>query len=219
RTNEIIGFLQAHSPDELAALQNEFSDFRHLLSVGVEMGEAKDVVNRLDIDKLQTRNIPTPGPQARKVLMYAKLTEKALAEALVKAGELMQKLRVRIKRARNVQLISQIIVALGGASLFTDIGKQTDWVKYAAGGTALIGSILTLVVQRLEVGTFSGGSSMASIYDDLVELRVQAQQQKRELEVALDFVEETEQWKELEKILHATNDITGDIQTIWDQSR
>jgi len=69
------------------------------------------------------------------------------------------------------------------------------------------------------VGTFSGGNNLTSVYDDLIELKVEAQQLQTQLKVSLEFVEETEQWKELEKILNATNDITSDIQTLWDKTR
>ncbi|MEL6624663.1 MAG: hypothetical protein AAFO96_07535 [Bacteroidota bacterium] len=213
RTNEVIGFLQLHAQQDLDNLRAEFPELRNLLEVGVEMGEP---VQQLD-KQLDARG--ELAPEARKVLMYAKLTEKALGEMLIKADQMTVKLRRRIKRAQNVQFVSQIVVAIGGATLLSDIGKEEDWVKYAAGAAALVGSILTLVVQRLQVGTFSGGNNLTSVYDDLIELKVEAQQLQTQLKVSLEFVEETEQWKELEKILNATNDITSDIQTLWDKTR
>ena len=203
-TNEIIGLMHSLDPERLQELKQKFPQYAAQLEPGITLGNEKSqeegVVKGVDSAKRQM------------TAFRAELCKSGLETILETIPGKIAGLRKRIKSLRNIQLVSQIVIAVSGASIFALLGKEMDWVNRLAAVLALLGSVLTLIAKQRETGTISGSESLTVMYDKLVESEIKATANHRELNVLKEFVHETGQWDKLSELVNRTNSMSEELQ-------
>lgn len=111
-----------------------------------------------------------------------KIVKSSLEVIISKCNSFIPKLKTRLKRLNNIQLISQMIIAVSGASLLITLSNETNVsITYLIGTLTLICSLLTLYVQSKSVSMNPHSGSLFKIYEDLINLHISAEQKLSEL--------------------------------------
>ncbi|HAS42132.1 MAG TPA: hypothetical protein DCS93_16765 [Microscillaceae bacterium] len=160
--NEVYDLLSLHDAQELNKLKakykgkgkGEYQDYEHIFSAGIIAGEGED-------DEL---------------LVRANLSLLGLKYILLRSKRLLPKLQKRIKGFNNIQLISQIIIAISGATLLTTFRKPFEpLTKIVVGALALTGSLLSIYVQKRLGNVALGEKSLAKLLNDLIDQQAKAE--------------------------------------------
>lgn len=195
--NEIVGLLNAYSQSELSSIQEEFPEYEKFLKPGIIMGE--DEASEDEVKELKIRT---------------KVCKTGLKLIIQKSGEFLPKVKSRLKLLNNVQFISQIVIAITGASIIVFLQeKHGESVKIIIGCLTLIAAILTLYVQH-KSGTISlGENSLSKIFNDLTDYKLTAEHYLQELKIIeeLNFSSSIE---EVSQIIKKSNDISSEMKKI-----
>lgn len=98
--------------------------------------------------------------------------------------KVIPQLKQKIKRLNNLQLISQIIIAISGASLLTVLNSETSKImNLVIGFLTLSGSLLTIYVQYKSYAMDSSSKSLLVVYEEISNLYIDADHNLAELKV------------------------------------
>ena len=155
-----------------------------------------------------------PGPMgatANNLLdAQLELSQAALETISRESNRMLPTVRQRLRGLKTTQLVSQIMVALGGASIVATLGESKPIFNLVAGGVATIGSLLAIYAQSRSTGLGSGAKSLSEVYTQLTEYRIQADKQLRELALLrrfpADFDEATK-----EALVDETDELAGKL--------
>jgi len=152
-----------------------------------------DSLNHL-LDQLKLKPVPKEGfshldydsPDSEEMQDRVTLCKTALKSVLEKCDEYLPALKRKLKALGRVQLVSQVLIIISGASLVTSANKLIPALTIITGALTLLGSILTLIVQyKSGIILNNTTTGIFSFYDQLVDSRLEAEQQSIELELAL----------------------------------
>lgn len=142
-----------------------------------------------------------------------KIVKSSLEVIISKCNSFIPKLKTRLKRLNNIQLISQMIIAVSGASLLITLSNEANIsISYLIGVLTLICSLLTLYVQSKSVSMNPHSGSLFKIYDDLVNLHINAEQKLSELVIYSSLNEISDE--RLPKILSDSNELCIEIRKL-----
>lgn len=194
--NEIIGLLHAFDEFELSKLKDEFPAYAELLKPGITLGE--EIVN----DEL------------RELKVRASVCKAGLKLILKKSEEILPKIKSRLKFLNNVQLISQIVVVISGASILGFLQeKHGETIKIVIGSLTLTAALLTLFVQHKSGTIALGENSLSKIFNDLTDYKLNAEHFLDELRIIekLNFSSSMEQ---VSQIIQKSNNISLQMKMI-----
>jgi hypothetical protein len=194
--NEIIGLLHSFDEKELFKLRDEFPEHAELLKPGITLGEeeVKD-----ELIELKVR---------------ASVCKTGLNLILNRAETILPKIKSRLRLLNNIQFISQIVVAISGASILVFIQeKHGEATKIIIGSLTLIAALLTLFFQNKSGTIALGENSLSKIFNDLTDYKLNAEYFLEELRIIekLNFSSSTEQ---VSQIIQKSNDISLQIKKI-----
>lgn len=194
--NEIIGLLHSFDESELSKLRNEFPEYAELLKPGITLGE-EEVKDEL-----------------RELKVRATVCKTGLNLILRKSEKILPEIKSRLKLLNNVQFISQIVVAISGASILVFLQeKHGETIKIVIGSLTLIAALLTLFVQHKSGTIALGENSLSKIFNDLTDYKLNAEHFLEELRIIeeLNFSSSTEQ---VSQIVQKSNDISLQMKKI-----
>lgn len=191
--NEIVSLIEDYAPNELIRIKKDFPNNEKLLQVGQTLGEGDD----------------------RTLIVKMSVCTSGLRIIIEKCKELMPKIKRQIDRIYKLQLVSQIVVALSGAAIISTLQQDGfGWLKYLSSILVLIGSIIGIYVQHTSNSIYNN-SSLFSIYSNLNENYLQAEQHLLDLEIMsqLSTISETSK-NELKQIIQNANTTSIQIRKI-----
>ncbi len=196
RINEVIGFLEQSDPAALEALRKEHPEYESILQQGITLGNE----NHLFAD-----------PNEASVRSFA--SKRGLETALKKCDELLPVLKLKLKRLGNIQLGSQMVIGISGASLLSQLVNTVPSITIISGLLAIIGSTLTLIVQHRSGTLLNNSQSIFSFYDKLVDNKFEAEQQLMEIDLALSAYKNNSP-ERLVAVVNKSNQICLEIRKI-----
>ena len=191
--NEIIGLLYSFDESELSKLKSEFPEYSELLKPGILLGE-EEVEDELRELKVRTAVCKT-----------------GLNLILKKSEKILPVIKSRLKLLNNVQFISQIVVAISGASILAFLQERQG--EIVIGSLALVASLLTLFVQHKSGTIALGENSLSKIFNDLTDYKLKAEHYLEELSIIeeLNFSSSKDQ---VSQIIQKSNDISLQMKKI-----
>jgi len=120
-----------------------------------------------------------------EIFVLGMASKTGLEIVLKKCQEILPGLKKQLARLGKIQLGSQIIIGVSGASLLTQASNQMVWVNTLIGLFTMAGSIMTIYAQHRSGSAFNSNQSIFNMYDKLVDNKVEAEQLLIELELAL----------------------------------
>lgn len=194
--NEIIGLLSTFGESELSALKDQYPEYSEMLKPGLTLGE-EDIKN--EVKELRIRAI---------------ICKTGLNLILGKADGLLPKIKSKLKLLNNIQFISQIIVAVSGASILIFLQeKHGDTIKLVIGALTLFAGLLSLFVQHKSGTIAMGGNSLSKVFNELTDYKLNAEHFLEELTIIekLDFSSSKEQ---VSQIIQKSNEISLKMKKI-----
>jgi hypothetical protein len=194
--NEIIGLLSLFDKLELSNLRDEFPEYTELLKPGITLGE-EEVKDEL-----------------RELKVRAKVCKTGLNLILEKSEKILPKIKYRLKLLNNIQFISQIVVAISGASILVFLQERHgEMIKIMVGSLTLVSALLTLFVQYKSGTITLGENSLSKIFNNLMDYKINAEHFLEELKIIeeLNFSSSTEQ---VSQIIQKSNDISLQMKII-----
>jgi hypothetical protein len=194
--NEVIGYLELADPNALETLRTEFPEYDSILQQGITLGDDKTLYSN-----------------PNEALVRGVACKTGLESVLKKCDELLPLLKRRLKTLGNVQLGSQIMIGISGASLLTQLVNTLPSITVITGMLTLLGSILTLFVQHKSGTILNNSQSIFSFYDKLVDNKFEAEQQLLEIDLALQAYK-NDNPDRLVIVVNKSNQICLDIRKI-----
>jgi len=194
--NEIIGLLHSYDESELSRLRDEFPEYAELLKPGITLGE-EEVKDEL-----------------RELKVRALVCKTGLNLIFKESEKILPKIKSRLKLLNNIQFVSQIVVAISGASLIAFLQeKHGETIKMVFGSLTLISALLTLFVQHKSGTIASGQNSLSKIFNELMDYKLNAEHFLEELRIIedLNFSSTTEY---VSQIIQKSNDISLQMKKI-----
>jgi len=127
---------------------------------------------------------------------------------------LLPKIKSKLKLLNNVQFISQIIVAISGASILIFLQeKYEDTTRLAVGTLTLFAGLLSLFVQPKSGTIAMGDNSLSKVFNELTDYKLNAEHFLEELIIIerLDFSSSKEQ---VSQIIQKSNEISLQMKKI-----
>lgn len=165
RVNALVSFLGDYAPSYLANMKRNFPTYSELLKSGVPLGK-----------------VPATSKTDRIVLIN--LTQESLRIAKNHAEPNMDRMRVRLARARMLRLVSNIAATITSVGLLSAILGQSS--KAVIVVTAMLNFLVTsvaLVANYLEAPLYGDQGSPVDLLQTLITSTVEAEQIDSALEV------------------------------------
>jgi len=190
--DELIGFLNKYDNTQIALLKQKFPNHFKLFSEGVILGEEYN-------DELEVR---------------AESCRIALDSIVKKCDEVIPLLKEKMKQLNVIQLFSQIIVAIGGASIFGLIQNDGFYVvKYIAASFVLIGSIINIYFQFVSNSLLPDSNSFFKDYNGVIDCSINSQKCLFEITTLLKITQKTkEDKKELRMQIGKGNELAYELK-------
>ena len=197
--NEIVGLLDTYDTVALEALQKKFPAHQKVLSSGIIAGEGKE-----DSD------------QKVELQVRSEVCKSGLELILKRSTSLLPKLKSRVRFLNRCQLFSQVIVAIGGATIIgllkSESGKD-KMVSYFAASLTLIGSILSILIQYLSGSILANSKSVNILYENLVDYKIEAQHYLDEITILMKLGNESSMAR-MATIISDANHVSLEIRKI-----
>ena len=194
--NESLSLLEDFSPDIIDKLKDEYPNLTDTFRTGIMLGD----------DDMKGKK--------EEIELRVEIIKSSLEVIISKCDSFIPKLKIRLKRLNNIQLISQIIIAISGASLLTILSSEiSKSINYVVGALALIGSLLTIYVQGKSISINPNSSSLFNVYEDLVNLHINAEQKLSDLTIYSSISDGLAD-KKLPEILSSSNDLCVEIRKL-----
>lgn len=197
--NEIVGLIRLTEPKVLEALQDKFSDYLKILEPGKTLGN------------------DTAAVDAKEIFIRATVCISGLQVVLRTCDINLPVLKKRLKKLGNLQLVSQIIVAITGATLLTQSQQAFPGIKMVTGALALIGSIITLYAQHKSGTVLNNSQSIFSYYDKLVDNKFEAEALRQEIDIELQVFDANNPSDKLSDMINRGNKICLEIRKTLDK--
>lgn len=167
KINGLVKYLFKYDAKEIEILKTEFSDYTAFLEEeGIAMpASANEAENRFKM----------------------RVAKEVLSDLTVKADEIIPKLKTKLKVLNQIQLASQIIVIVSGASVFSLLRVDYPWIKLVAPSLILVSSILTIVVKNRSESMVNDDKSIYKLVSDLITYRSEAKFVLPEIKTATKF--------------------------------
>lgn len=193
--NEIVGFLNRENPKILDGLRKRFPGSKQLLTPGKTLGDVTQ----------------------KGLLIKGEVAVAGLIVVLNICDKRLPPLKRQLKLLGNLQMFAQAIIALSGATLLIQNQNTYPQIKLFIGVLALTGSLFTIYIQN-KSGTISNNSqSIISLYDQLIDLRFEAEALKQELTIELQLFHDNYSSQPFIVLIDKANNVCLQIRKILDK--
>ncbi len=196
---DILGLIKSTDPQKLEDLCRQFPGYEHIFTPQIHFGQETASIFNLN-----------------ELLVLGSMCRLGLETVLKKCEETMPVLKKRLKNLGNIQLGSQMVVALSGASLLSQASNAMPGLLYITGLLTLSGTLLNLVIQHRSGTILNNNQSIFSLYDKLVDHKLEAEQQLIELDLALKVLDE-HRLERLAGIVSAGNTVCLEIKKVLEK--
>lgn len=173
KINEIVNYLKNFDNDQLNSLKKEFPEYEKFLKPGIILGDENE------------------GTENEEYKFRLAVAEKGLRVIFMDSEKLYIKLKPKLKSINNVDLTSQIISLIGGATMLTliekDLGAAYNWIKYIAPGAIVISSLLSLFAKNRLESTLGGEDNLFKLTNTIIQYNAEAKALLAEIEVSKTF--------------------------------
>jgi len=209
KINDVIGLLYHSEPGMLKDLNLKFPDYKEVLKPGEVLGSYDDIQSadsKTMLDDAEKEKI------ASDLMVRATVCLAGLRAVLKICDVNLPPLKKRLKRLGNIQLASQLIVAISGATLLTKEGSTLPYMNIVIGLLTLIGSILTLYIQHKSGTVLNNSQSIFSMYNTLIDHRFAAEALKQEIEIEMKIFDQHAPPEKLLDMINQANKICLEIK-------
>ena len=194
--NNTVSLLNKFDRPKLTELEANFATHSQLLRPGMELGEDED---NFTLEELTVR---------------AQVSKSGLELIHRKANELLPKIKSRIKTLSTVQLVSQIIVSISGASLILLLEENFGYpIKLTIGALTLIAGILSIIVQQKSGTIAFGENSLSKTFNSLTDYKISSDYLIQELTI-LEEIGYSSKPKKTKEVISKANEMSWNIQKI-----
>lgn len=163
--NEIVNLLHDHNQIELSKLANTYPQYEKIVTQKTISGTD----NQCEENELKFR---------------AELCKEGLKTLISKSQLLIPQIKKKIKWFKNLQLISQVIVAVSSSSLLLILQTNLADNKIAetvVASLTLFASVLSLILKNRFEANILGNFSLSKIYEKLIEYKIASEHNIQEL--------------------------------------
>ncbi len=196
-TNELIGFLKQYDKVELEQLAAKYPQYGGQLVEGITLGDEIAVRSTSDI-----------------LMFRLELCKKGLESVIKESEKVIPQLKRKLRRLKNVQFYSQVLVAVSSASILVMLGKSNAIFNMVAAGLALLGSLLSIYVQTQSNGIGDRSQSISKAYTQLVESDIKAQKLLTEVKILHQFQDFSE-IEAIHQLINDSNTICEEVRAIF----
>ena len=195
--------------------RNSMIDFdtykRHKSKIRNALLEISRKINQGNYSKeTSTRNLE--GNQETELRL--KIVMSSLEIIVSRCDIFIPNLKARLKRLNTIQLISQLVIAFSGASLLIKMSTELSMsFNYLIGGLTLIGSLLTIFIQGKSTSINPNSKSLFNIYEDLVNLHLNAEQKLSEFNIHKSLPNGLSN-KKLSVLIESSNDLCLEVRKL-----
>ena len=161
--NYLVRYLNNNDKNRLITLKQKFEEFKGYLEEpepGIIMGTDE---KSSEIEEYKFR---------------LEVCNAGLLSIFNKAEQVISQLRIKLKKLNNIQLVSQLIVLLSGATILStlqnDFDEEYKWLKFIAPSLVLVASILTIWAKNKSESFLTGNKNLYESTSNLITLKNQA---------------------------------------------
>ena len=171
RINALVGLLNKHHPQELDELKLKNQEYAKILQPGRTLGSKK--------------NLPMDSLGIEEGLeLFVDVTIRGLKTASERVDPNIEKMKARLSKAKSLKLISQFIATITSVGLVSAILANMEREYTITTAVFNLGAVLcTLFATHLETPKYGGSGNLIEVYENLIKIKVEAQQLIRDLEV------------------------------------
>lgn len=201
-TNNALTLLYQIDRENYQTLKSNNPNYSHLFNLGDVFG------NKPDINREELK-------------IKAEITQKTLEAVKKKAFKFFLKIKTKIDYHKKIELISQIITALGGSALlvtlmkiFEDNEAVNNALQLIGAIIATAGSIFSIFLNR-GLGSWSfNRRNYVDDYDDLVKLNLKSESLLNNLMPKIQLFDDIEDLSSLEEIIEESEQMSQQVGTI-----
>ncbi len=212
-TNEIVGLLKTYAPEKLGDLRKRFPSLESSLEEGITMGVEPVKKSLESIETVSSKGVERSETKNEEIQFRLELCKEGLESILVLCDQFVPKLKKKLLRLKNTQLISQVLIAISGASIIAMLGKENSTFNLIAASLAILGSLLTIFIQHQSTGIGEKSQNLSNYFTQLVALKTKAERQLLEIKIHKKFSENADQ-KELTTLVNESNSLCEDVREI-----
>ena len=188
RVDALVNALNRYQPEQLDKLRQQYPEQSELLALGQLMGEV------------------TPD-----TILVAKLAIMTLKAIKTPARSILNLLRRRLKQARKIRLMGNIVSAIRSAGLISAVLVDSKGAALASALINLVSSVSQLISQHLESSSFGNQKGIQELFDQLVETVVDIEELESKLAVALKIQDNPE---ELLRLAQESNALVAQVRKV-----
>ena len=188
RVDALVNALNRYQPEQLDKLRQQYPEQSELLALGQLMGEV------------------TPD-----TILVAKLAIMTLKAIKTPARSILNLLRRRLKQARKIRLMGNIVSAISSAGLISAVLVDSKGAALASALINLVSSVSQLISQHLESSSFGNQKGIQELFDQLVETVVDIEELESKLAVALKIQDNPE---ELLRLAQESNALVAQVRKV-----
>jgi hypothetical protein len=188
RVDALVNALNRYQPEQLDKLRQQYPEQSELLALGQLMGEVNP--DTILVAKLAIMTLKAIKPPARSILNL---------------------LRRRLKQARKIRLMGNIVTAISSAGLISAVLVDSKGAALASALINLVSSVSQLISQHLESSSFGNQKGIQELFDQLVETVVDIEELESKLAVALKIQDNPE---ELLRLAQESNALVAQVRKV-----
>ncbi|WP_143032165.1 hypothetical protein [Tenacibaculum sp. MAR_2009_124] len=181
------------------------SNYEYLFNIGDDLGANIEEGGDVDVNR-------------EEIFIKAKTAKETLETVSDQAHEFFKKIKKKIDTYKKLELISQIIAAIGSSAilitLLNEFEENKDMkfkLQLISGVIATIGSILSIFLNRgLGAWSFNRRNRVED-YDNLVESKLRSERLLRDLVPKIQIFDALEDLEEVSKIINETEDLSEKV--------
>ena len=188
RVDALVNALNRYQPEQLDKLRQQYPEQSELLALGQLMGEVNP-----------------------DTILVAKLAIMTLKAIKTPARSILNLLRRRLKQARKIRLMGNIVSAISSAGLISAVLVDSKGAALASALINLGSSVSQLISQHLESSSFGNQKGIQELFDQLVETVVDIEELESKLAVALKIQDNQE---ELLRLAQESNALVAQVRKV-----
>jgi hypothetical protein len=188
KVNALVDALNRYQPEQLDKLRQQYPEQSELLALGQLMGEVNP-----------------------DTILVAKLAIMTLKAIKTPARSILNLLRRRLKQARKIRLMGNIVTAISSAGLISAVLVDSKGAALASALINLASSVSQLISQHLESSSFGNQKGIQELFDQLVETVVDIEELESKLAVALKIQDNPE---ELLRLAQESNALVAQVRKV-----
>lgn len=184
KINESLSLLEDFNPSVINELKKSYPHLSKVFKGGIMLGAEEEISKKIANNSSNGNLSSWNETKNQEAELRLKIAMSSLEVIVSKCDSFIPNLKKKLKRLNAIQLVSQLVIAISGASLLTILSTEiSKSVNYLIGALTLTGSLLTIYIQSKSTSITPNSKSIFKIYEDLVNLHLNAEQKLSELKI------------------------------------